>query len=206
MRRSHVFEVEVFLNGLDPKSVQVELYADGINGSVPDAAGNGERAGAARRGRPVRLSRRSSRDAFGGRLHGASEPAAPRGGGAARVRSNPVATMIGREGLMKKATPITCLFLDIGGVLFTNGWDHHARRRAAAHFKLQLSRNGGSASPDFRHLRGGKAHAGRISRSDGLLPKATVHAGSVSTLHVRAIETVPQDDRTRPRGSRSGTG
>jgi putative hydrolase of the HAD superfamily len=32
--------------------------------------------------------------------------------------------------------PITTLFLDIGGVLLTNGWDHHARRRAAKHFKL----------------------------------------------------------------------
>ena len=31
---------------------------------------------------------------------------------------------------------ITCLFLDVGGVLLTNGWDHHARRRAVKHFKL----------------------------------------------------------------------
>jgi putative hydrolase of the HAD superfamily len=37
---------------------------------------------------------------------------------------------------MKKAIPITTLFLDIGGVLLTNGWDHHARKRAAANFKL----------------------------------------------------------------------
>jgi putative hydrolase of the HAD superfamily len=37
---------------------------------------------------------------------------------------------------MKKAIPITTLFLDVGGVLLTNGWDHHARRRAAKHFKL----------------------------------------------------------------------
>ena len=32
---------------------------------------------------------------------------------------------------------ITTLFLDVGGVLLTNGWDHHARRRAAKHFKLE---------------------------------------------------------------------
>jgi putative hydrolase of the HAD superfamily len=31
---------------------------------------------------------------------------------------------------------VTCLFLDIGGVLGTNGWDHQERKRAAAHFKL----------------------------------------------------------------------
>jgi putative hydrolase of the HAD superfamily len=28
------------------------------------------------------------------------------------------------------------LFLDVGGVLLTNGWDHLARRRAAKNFKL----------------------------------------------------------------------
>ena len=32
--------------------------------------------------------------------------------------------------------PITTLFLDIGGVLLTNGWDHQARRRAVRNFKL----------------------------------------------------------------------
>ncbi|MGD0209023.1 MAG: HAD family phosphatase [Verrucomicrobiota bacterium] len=37
---------------------------------------------------------------------------------------------------MKRNAPITTLFLDIGGVLLTNGWDHLARRRAAKHFKL----------------------------------------------------------------------
>lgn len=40
---------------------------------------------------------------------------------------------------MKKTAAITCLFLDIGGVLLTNGWDHHARKRAAANFKLELA-------------------------------------------------------------------
>jgi putative hydrolase of the HAD superfamily len=32
---------------------------------------------------------------------------------------------------MKRAIPITTLFLD-------NGWDHHARERAATNFKLEL--------------------------------------------------------------------
>ena len=36
----------------------------------------------------------------------------------------------------EKSAPIKTLFVDIGGVLLTNGWDHHARRRAAKHFKL----------------------------------------------------------------------
>ena len=39
---------------------------------------------------------------------------------------------------MKRKNPITTLFLDIGGVLLTDGWDHNARKRAAANFKLEL--------------------------------------------------------------------
>jgi glycogen phosphorylase len=31
----HVFHVQVYLNGLDPDDVQVELYAEAINGSGP---------------------------------------------------------------------------------------------------------------------------------------------------------------------------
>lgn len=37
---------------------------------------------------------------------------------------------------MAVSSPITALFLDIGGVLLTNGWDHDARRRAAETFDL----------------------------------------------------------------------
>jgi putative hydrolase of the HAD superfamily len=40
---------------------------------------------------------------------------------------------------MSRAIPITTLFVDIGGVLLTDGWDHHARKRAATHFKLELA-------------------------------------------------------------------
>jgi putative hydrolase of the HAD superfamily len=46
---------------------------------------------------------------------------------------------------MKKSLPITTLFVDVGGVLLTNGWDHHARKRAAKHFKLNW------AEMDQRH-------------------------------------------------------
>ncbi|HXN05832.1 MAG TPA: HAD family hydrolase [Nitrospiria bacterium] len=38
---------------------------------------------------------------------------------------------------MKRSTEVTTLFLDIGGVLLTNGWDHHARKRAATTFNLK---------------------------------------------------------------------
>jgi starch phosphorylase len=33
--RQHIFDVQVYLNDLDPKAVQVELYADGVNGGSP---------------------------------------------------------------------------------------------------------------------------------------------------------------------------
>jgi putative hydrolase of the HAD superfamily len=39
---------------------------------------------------------------------------------------------------MKNVPAVTCLFLDIGGVLLTNGWDHLARKRAATMFALGL--------------------------------------------------------------------
>jgi putative hydrolase of the HAD superfamily len=38
------------------------------------------------------------------------------------------------------AGAITTLFLDVGGVLLTNGWDRSARQRAAKTFKLDLAR------------------------------------------------------------------
>ena len=37
---------------------------------------------------------------------------------------------------MSVPSPITTLFLDIGGVLLTNGWDHHERTLAAEKFNL----------------------------------------------------------------------
>jgi putative hydrolase of the HAD superfamily len=40
---------------------------------------------------------------------------------------------------MKLTIPVTTLFLDIGGVLLTDGWDRHARERAAAKFKIDLA-------------------------------------------------------------------
>ncbi|HEX7476630.1 MAG TPA: HAD family hydrolase [Polyangiales bacterium] len=40
---------------------------------------------------------------------------------------------------MKKTPAITCAFVDIGGVLLTDGWDHRARRRAATHFRIEFA-------------------------------------------------------------------
>jgi putative hydrolase of the HAD superfamily len=43
------------------------------------------------------------------------------------------------EDQMRRPLPITTLFLDIGGVLLTNGWDRHACKRAATNFKLEFA-------------------------------------------------------------------
>jgi putative hydrolase of the HAD superfamily len=48
---------------------------------------------------------------------------------------------------MKRSTPLTCLFVDIGGVLLTNGWDHTARKRAGKKFNLDY------AEMEDRHAR-----------------------------------------------------
>jgi putative hydrolase of the HAD superfamily len=39
---------------------------------------------------------------------------------------------------MMQAESLTTLFLDIGGVLLTNGWDRNARQRAAQAFQLDI--------------------------------------------------------------------
>ena len=43
---------------------------------------------------------------------------------------------------MKKPTSITTLFLDIGGVLLTNGWDRNSRKLAAKEFNLDYEEMG----------------------------------------------------------------
>ncbi|HWP98074.1 MAG TPA: HAD family phosphatase [Syntrophomonadaceae bacterium] len=40
---------------------------------------------------------------------------------------------------MEKAVPFAALFLDIGGVLLTNGWEHQSRELAATAFNLDLA-------------------------------------------------------------------
>ena len=59
---------------------------------------------------------------------------------------------------MKWQIPVTTLFLDVGGVLLTNGWDHHARRRAAKKFHLEW------AEMEARHSLNFAAHEeGRVT-------------------------------------------
>ena len=39
---------------------------------------------------------------------------------------------------MSNGNAITCLFLDIGGVLLTDGWSHDAGKMAAKKFRMNL--------------------------------------------------------------------
>jgi HAD superfamily hydrolase (TIGR01509 family) len=55
-----------------------------------------------------------------------------------------------------KATAITCIFLDIGGVLITNGWGHPARKRAAKNFHLELAEMEDRHHQAFDAYEGGK--------------------------------------------------
>ena len=97
---------------------------------------------------------------------------------------------------MKRMLPVTTLFLDVGGVLLTNGWDHLARKRAARNFNLNW------AEMDERHRLVFETHEeGKLTFQEYLgwvvfYEKRSIHAGPVSGLHVRSIEAFPQDDRT----------
>jgi len=64
---------------------------------------------------------------------------------------------------MKRAIPITTLFLDIGGVLLTDGWAHQARKRAATHFKLELA-----DMEDRHHLTFDTYEEGKLTLEDYL--------------------------------------
>jgi putative hydrolase of the HAD superfamily len=64
---------------------------------------------------------------------------------------------------MKRVPPVTTLFVDIGEVLLTNGWDHLARKRAARNFQLDW------AEMDQRHRLVFETHEeGKLSFEDYL--------------------------------------
>ena len=96
---------------------------------------------------------------------------------------------------MEKTTAITCLFLDIGGVLLTDGWDHHARKRAATHFKLELAE-----MEDRHHLTFDTYEEGKLTLEEYLsrvvfYEKRPFTRAQFRRLHVRAVETLSRDDR-----------
>ena len=70
----HVFEVQVYLGGLDPNAVRVELYADGVNGGEPvrQEMMRGRQLGGRKR---LHLQRDGAVDPPGDGLYGASDTA-----------------------------------------------------------------------------------------------------------------------------------
>lgn len=65
---------------------------------------------------------------------------------------------------MNNDLPITCALVDIGGVLLSNGWDRHARKRAADHFSLDFS-----ALDERHHLNFEIYEIGKLTLEDYLL-------------------------------------
>lgn len=61
------------------------------------------------------------------------------------------------------AAPITALFLDVGGVLLTNGWDRQARRQAAERFNLDYDE-----MDERHHLTFDTYEEGKLSLDDYL--------------------------------------
>ncbi|MDQ2945006.1 MAG: hypothetical protein M3Y27_03545 [Acidobacteriota bacterium] len=93
---------------------------------------------------------------------------------------------------MKQATAITCVFLDIGGVLLTDGWNHHARKRAAAHFKMKWAEMEDCHQLNFATYEEGKLTLEEyLSRVVFYKQKAAVHSRSIQELHVRASKPYP---------------
>ncbi|HKI44348.1 MAG TPA: HAD family phosphatase [Balneolales bacterium] len=64
---------------------------------------------------------------------------------------------------MTNNTEIEALFLDIGGVLLTNGWDRHARDRAVDHFGLDADE-----LQERHHLTFDTYEAGKLSLDEYL--------------------------------------
>lgn len=92
---------------------------------------------------------------------------------------------------MNREIGITCVFLDIGGVLLTDGWDHLARRRAAKNFQLEGAEMENRHQLTFEIFEEGKITLDEYLDLVCLPPKAELHAQSVSALYVRAVQTLP---------------
>jgi len=64
---------------------------------------------------------------------------------------------------MSASPPITTLFLDIGGVLLTNGWDRHSRMHAAETFHIDFNE-----MDERHHLTFDTYEAGKLSLEEYL--------------------------------------
>jgi putative hydrolase of the HAD superfamily len=72
---------------------------------------------------------------------------------------------------MSELQPVTTLFLDIGGVLLTNGWDHTMRKKAAEVFGLDYAEMN-----ERHHLTFDTYEEGKLSL-DQYLDRVVLHQG-----------------------------
>jgi putative hydrolase of the HAD superfamily len=77
----------------------------------------------------------------------------------------------------RPSPPIAALFLDIGGVLLTNGWDHSMRRRAAESFGLDYEE-----MTERHHLTFDTYEEGKLSL-DGYLQRVVFYEERVFSMH-----------------------
>jgi len=99
---------------------------------------------------------------------------------------------------MKSAIPVTTLFLDVGGVLLTDGWDHYARKRAATNFKLELDE-----LEDRHHLTFDTYEQGKLTLEEYLdrvvfYEARPFYSGRVSEIYIRPVEAISRNDRVGP--------
>ncbi len=95
---------------------------------------------------------------------------------------------------MKRAARITTLFLDIGGVVLTDGWDHHARRRAATHFRLEWPEMEARHGLTFETYEQGKLTLEEYLGVVVFHQRTSIYARPVPSLHVHSVETTSEDD------------
>jgi putative hydrolase of the HAD superfamily len=81
---------------------------------------------------------------------------------------------------MNKASAITCVFVDIGGVLLTDGWDRLSRKRAAKHFELELPE-----MEDRHHLTFDTYEEGKLTLEEYLNRVVFYQARPFSRAHFR---------------------
>lgn len=94
---------------------------------------------------------------------------------------------------MNTPPAITCLFIDIGGVLLTNGWDHLTRKQAASHFKLDW------AEMEEQHQLNSEQANFRVFGPDETLSNGLEALFDVTNRQWGAT-TVPNDEFLAPSG------
>ena len=100
------------------------------------------------------------------------------------------------------AEPVTTLFLDIGGVLLTNGWDRHLRRRTADRFGIDYEELN-----ERHHLTFDTYEAGKLSLAE-YLARAVFSREGPLLRKLFATSCSPSrapsgDDRTGPGSQRA---